>query len=59
MSNTNYVINHCKKGKAPTAGGNCSMSNVVYGAECLKHKQLYVDTPPTQFTFNLTTMNPT
>ena len=42
MSNTRHIINHCNKRRAPTAGGNCSTSNVVYGAECLKHKQLYV-----------------
>ena len=42
MSNTRHIINHCNKRRAPTAGGNCSTSNVGYGAECLKHKQLYV-----------------
>ena len=42
MSKTRHIINHCNKRRAPNAGGNCSTSNVVYGAECLKHKQLYV-----------------
>ena len=41
MSNTNHILNPCNKRRAPTAGGNCSTSNIVYGAECLKHKQLY------------------
>ena len=42
MSNTRHIINHCNKRRVPTAGGNCNTSYVVYGAECLKHKQLYV-----------------
>ena len=29
MSNTNQIINHCSERRAPTAGGNCSTSNVV------------------------------
>ena len=33
---------HGQYWRTPAAGGNCSTSNVVYGAECLKHKQLYV-----------------
>ena len=41
MSNTNHILNPGNKRRAQTAGGNCSTSNIVYGAECLKHKQLY------------------
>ena len=42
MGTANYIINHGNKRIAPTMGGNRSTSNVVYGVECLKHKQLYV-----------------
>ena len=42
MSNANHRINHCNKRRAPAVGGNCSKSKIMYGAECLKHKQLYV-----------------
>ena len=57
MSNANHVINHCIKRRAPAAGGNCSTSNVVYGAECLITSSSMLDTPTAQFKFDLTTIH--
>ena len=42
MSNTDTITNIQSGSISKTAGGNCSTSNIVYAAECIKHKQLCV-----------------
>ena len=52
-------MNLCNERRALTAGGNCSTSNVVYGAECLKASSYMLDAPTTQFTFDSSTIDQT
>ena len=41
MSETSEITNHQRGITLRTMGGSCKSSNVIYAAECTKHKNIY------------------
>ena len=42
MNNTGYIKNSTNTQTYKIAGGSCTQANVIYAAECTKHKLLYI-----------------